>query len=33
MDVISNLKRVYYFAKRIGRVAVPDQDKAAYTGE
>ncbi len=28
MDVITNLKRVYYFAKRTARVAVPAERRA-----
>jgi phosphate:Na+ symporter len=31
VDVIANLKRIYYFAKRIARVSVPDDEKAAMT--
>ena len=28
MDVIANLKRIYYFTKRIGRVAVTETEQA-----
>ncbi len=28
MDVIAHLKRIYYFSKRIARVAVPSKDRA-----
>jgi phosphate:Na+ symporter len=31
VDVIANLKRIYYFAKRIARVSVPDDEKSAMT--
>ena len=30
-DVIAALKRIYYFSKRIARVSVPDEEKAAMT--
>lgn len=33
IDLIANLKRVYYFSKRIARVAVPAEDKASMSGE
>ena len=33
IDLIANLKRVYYFSKRIARVAVPPQEKASMSGE
>jgi phosphate:Na+ symporter len=29
IDVIAHLKRVFYFAKRIARVAVPKHERAA----
>jgi hypothetical protein len=28
MDVITHLKRIYYFAKRTARAAVPAKDRA-----
>ena len=28
MDVIANLKRIYYFTKRIGRVAITETEQA-----
>ncbi|NNC39593.1 MAG: Na/Pi cotransporter family protein [Acidimicrobiia bacterium] len=31
IDVIASLKRIYYFTKRIARVSVPDEEKAAMT--
>jgi len=31
VDVISTLKRVYYFTKRIARVSVPPDEKAGMT--
>ena len=33
IDVIAALKRIYYFAKRIARVSVPEGEKAAMTDE
>ena len=33
VDVISTLKRVYYFTKRIARVSVPHEEKASMTDE
>lgn len=33
IDVIASLKRIYYFAKRIARVSVPEAEKAAMTDE
>jgi phosphate:Na+ symporter len=33
VDVISALKRVYYFTKRIARVSVPHEEKAGMTDE
>ena len=33
IDLISNLKRVYYFSKRIARVAVPAAEKSELSGE
>jgi phosphate:Na+ symporter len=33
IDVIAMLKRVYYFSRRIARVAVPEADKAGMTEE
>ncbi len=33
VDVISALKRIYYFTKRIARVSVPHAEKAAMTDE
>jgi phosphate:Na+ symporter len=33
IDMIANLKRVYYFSKRIARVAVPHGEKASLSGE
>ena len=33
VDVIANLKRIYYFSKRIARVSVPEAEKAAMTEE
>jgi phosphate:Na+ symporter len=33
IDLIANLKRVYYFSKRIARVAVPQQEKSSMSGE
>ncbi|MBT8165989.1 MAG: Na/Pi cotransporter family protein [Acidimicrobiia bacterium] len=33
VDVISTLKRIYYFTKRIARVSVPQEEKAAMTDE
>ena len=29
MDIVSNLKRIYYFAKRIARASVPAEERAA----
>jgi phosphate:Na+ symporter len=33
IDVIANLKRIYYFSKRIAREAVPEHEKAGMSGE
>ena len=33
VDVISTLKRIYYFTKRIARVSVPHEEKPAMTDE
>ena len=33
VDVISTLKRIYYFTKRIARVSVPHEEKASMTDE
>ncbi len=33
IDVIANLKRIYYFSKRIARVSVPAAEKAGMTEE
>jgi phosphate:Na+ symporter len=33
VDVISTLKRIYYFTKRIARVSVPQDEKASMTDE
>ncbi len=33
VDVISTLKRIYYFAKRIARVSVPHEEKAGMTDD
>lgn len=33
IDLIANLKRVYYFTKRIARAAVPAAEKPALSGE
>ncbi|MDH3607297.1 MAG: Na/Pi cotransporter family protein [Acidimicrobiia bacterium] len=33
VDVISALKRIYYFAKRIARVSVPHEERAGMTDE
>ncbi len=33
IDLIANLKRVYYFSKRMARVAVPPDEKASMSGE
>ena len=33
VDVISTLKRIYYFTKRIARVSVPHEEKAGMTDE
>ncbi|HSG79161.1 MAG TPA: Na/Pi cotransporter family protein, partial [Acidimicrobiia bacterium] len=28
IDIVANLKRIYYFAKRIARAAVPAEERA-----
>ena len=33
IDLIANLKRVYYFSKRMARVVVPPDEKASMSGE
>jgi phosphate:Na+ symporter len=33
VDVISTLKRIYYFTKRIARVSVPHEERSAMTDE